>query len=516
MRKFISELKSYRIHVLACILILCSSASSSFGQNFNRPVPVSFSQYEFQRYDTTDLGSYYLCAPYLHNGGNTISKSMMLIDQDGYLVWATGGSRKFFDFKYHLDHKVYSFTKRQGSVIHHFVMDSSFTIIDSIYAPNNYGDIHEFQIFPNGNYCFIGGADTILDLSAFIIDGNPGSASTNVHDFIIWEFDSNHNLVLKWSALDHIPADIFVDGYPYNSASFDFAHGNSVELDTDGNLIVSMRTANAIYKIDHSSGAVLWRLGGDYNEFTFLNDSGFYGQHDARRLPNGNIALFDNQFGMSNGSRGVEYSLNHNDSTVLKVSEYGYSWPLNCHSLGSYRMLDNGYQIVGWGNSRRPEPSISLVDSNQNLAADFFFSDTVVTYRAFFTEFDLHLSQPEITCSNDGVALTLTAPSSYNYYLWSTGESTQSITVGDTGVYMVWVDQGIGILGSKPYYVEDLATDCISMELEDNVLRTPKDQIFVGYFDLLGRKLSKVPIGTIYLETYADGTCYKRISWADN
>lgn len=507
------NIKSISKHILVFILLLILGATSYHAQNFNRPVPASMPQYEFHRMDTTDLGSYYFCAPYLHNGGNTTSKSMMLIDQNGYLVWATGGAQKFFDFKYHPDHSVFSFTNRQGPVINHFIMDSTFSIIDSISTPSGYGDVHEFQMFPNGNYCFIGGADSVLDLSSFIIDGGPGSVNTNVRDFIIWEFDPSHNLVMRWSALDHIPADVFVDGYAYNASSFDFAHGNSVELDTDGNLIVSMRTANAVYKIDHSTGSIIWRLGGDYNEFTFLNDAGFYGQHDARRLANGNITLFDNQFGTTAGSRGVEYSLNHNDSTAFKVSEYAYSWPLNCYSLGSYRMLENGYQIIGWGNVKRPEPSMTLLDSNQNVAADFFFSDTVVTYRAFFEEFEFKIPQPEITCTNDGTVLTLSAPSSSNYYLWSTGESTQTITVGDTGTYVVWVDQGIGILGSDPYFIEDLASHCIQTGIIDLPERTPEHTTFVGYFDLLGRKIIQLPIGSVYLELYSDGKYYKRLTW---
>jgi hypothetical protein len=45
-------------------------------------------------------------------------------------------------------------------------------------------------------------------------------------------------------------------------------------------------------------------------------------------------------------------------------------------------VLDNDYRIVGWGNTRRPAPSVTLVDPNQNIAADIYFEDIVVTYRA--------------------------------------------------------------------------------------------------------------------------------------
>ena len=320
---------------------------------------------------------------------------------------------------------------------------------------------------------------------------------------------------MQWSALDHIPADAFVDGFPYNAANFDFVHGNAVEYDLDGNLLISIRTANAVYKIDHTTGSVIWRLGGDYNEFNFLNDPGFIAQHDIRRLPNGNITVFDNQWGTTAGSRCLEYELDTANSTALLVSEYDYDWPLNCYSLGSFRKLENGYSVIGWGNTRRPEPSVTLIDSNQNIATDIFFSDTVVTYRAFFQEFELSMTQPEIICSNDGTTLTLSAPAGYNNYLWSSGESSQTITVADTGVYILWVDQGIGMLGSKPYHIEDLATHCISAGLNEYHSELPKSGHLIGYFDMLGRKITRIPIGTCYFEVYSDGKSFRRIRWEE-
>ena len=43
---------------------------------------------------------------------------------------------------------------------------------------------------------------------------------------------------------------------------YDYFHVNSIQQDTDGNLIVSGRNTWAAYKIDHTTGAVIWRLGG--------------------------------------------------------------------------------------------------------------------------------------------------------------------------------------------------------------------------------------------------------------
>ena len=49
---------------------------------------------------------------------------------------------------------------------------------------------------------------------------------------------------------------------------YDYLHLNSVEVDTDGNLLISARNTWTVYKVDRSTGAVLWRLGGKRSDFT--------------------------------------------------------------------------------------------------------------------------------------------------------------------------------------------------------------------------------------------------------
>ena len=43
---------------------------------------------------------------------------------------------------------------------------------------------------------------------------------------------------------------------------YDYFHINSIDVDSDGNLLVSARNTWAIYKIDRATGEVIWRLGG--------------------------------------------------------------------------------------------------------------------------------------------------------------------------------------------------------------------------------------------------------------
>ena len=78
---------------------------------------------------------------------------------------------------------------------------------------------------------------------------------------------------------------------------FDYFHINSIEIDHDGNLLVSARNTHTIYKISRRTGKVLWRLGGKRSDFTLGRGVRFAWQHDARRRPDGALTLFDNSAG---------------------------------------------------------------------------------------------------------------------------------------------------------------------------------------------------------------------------
>ena len=77
-------------------------------------------------------------------------------------------------------------------------------------------------------------------------------------------------------------------GVDLTGAIVDYAHGNAIEVDGDGNLILSSRHFSEVTKINRLSGEIMWRWGGKNNQFTFIGDStGFSYQHTIRRLPAG-------------------------------------------------------------------------------------------------------------------------------------------------------------------------------------------------------------------------------------
>ena len=126
----------------------------------------------------------------------------------------------------------------------------------------------------------------------------------------------------------------------------------------------------------------MWRLGGKQNEFTFVNDPGFFYQHDARRLPNGRLSIYDNRtFQEPEYSRAVEYLVDEENLIVSKVYEYRHSPDVFGGAMGNYQRLPGGNVLVGWGWSNSPVLTEALSDGTTvfELSAE----DRFGTYRAF-------------------------------------------------------------------------------------------------------------------------------------
>src|SRR5262245_47329771 len=146
----------------------------------------------------------------------------------------------------------------------------------------------------------------IVDMSALT---KGGRSDAIVIGLIIQELDQEKNVVFQWRSWDHFQiTDVM--SHSLNSSVVDYVHGNSIDVDSDCNLIISCRHMNEVTKISRASGEIIWRLGGRNNQFAIDDPIRFSHQHDVRRLPNGNLTLFDNgNFRLPLFSRAVEYAI---------------------------------------------------------------------------------------------------------------------------------------------------------------------------------------------------------------
>ena len=78
-----------------------------------------------------------------------------------------------------------------------------------------------------------------------------------------------------------------------DTGPYDFFHINSIDVDSDGNLLISGRHTWAVYKIDRHTGAVIWRLNGKLSDFAMNPTTQFAFQHHVRHHPGNQLTMFD-------------------------------------------------------------------------------------------------------------------------------------------------------------------------------------------------------------------------------
>lgn len=252
------------------------------------------------------------------------------------------------------DTTVFDFKKQPGGELTYGQREGGFRVLDHTYteimtytAGNGYEtDIHDFQLRPDGRALLMIYDPQHVDMSEIVEGGDPDAV---VIGLVIQEVDADNNVLFQWRSWDHIPiTDTTMD---LTRSTIDYVHGNSVDWDHDGNLIISSRLLDEVTKIDRETGEIIWRLGGKANQFTFIGDGEpFFDQHDARRLNNGHLTLYDNRTAPdSTYSRGVEYELDEEAMTARRVWEYRSTGGEASIAMGNHQRLPNGNSLIAWG-----------------------------------------------------------------------------------------------------------------------------------------------------------------------
>ncbi|HEX6537422.1 MAG TPA: aryl-sulfate sulfotransferase [Gemmatimonadaceae bacterium] len=213
--------------------------------------------------------------------------------------------------------------------------------------PGAYVDNHELVlVFNDGQY---DGAylstytQRQVDLSS---QGGPSDSLVSGHQIVRANADgSTHTILDAWDTFT------LADNVEPIEGEVDFDHPNSIDVASDGNLVVSWRNFDAITKIDVNSGAIIWRLGGPHSDFTFVGDplGGFSAQHSARVVGDNDILVFDNGTQHSPPeSRAVEYTLDPTAKTATMKWEYRHVPPVYTTFTGSVQRLASGNTLIGW------------------------------------------------------------------------------------------------------------------------------------------------------------------------
>ena len=308
---------------------------------------------------------------------------LIIMDNDAIPIYYHRSSYEMWGFKVQLN-GLLSFCDQKHYC---YMMDSSYKIIDSVRTGNGYlTNSHEFQILPNGHYILMAYDPQVVRMDTIVPGGDP---SAIVIGLIVQELDINKNVVFQWRSWDHYQITDATENINLTQHTIDYVHGNAIELDLDGNLLISARHMDEITKINRQTGEIIWRLGGlksRNNQFQFINDPiTFSHQHDIRRLPNGNITLYDNgNLHIPKISRAREYKLDESNKTAELLWAYTNEPPIYKTAQGNVQRLSGNNTLIGWGGwINQGDEAISEVKQDGSIALEIFLVDTFTNYRAF-------------------------------------------------------------------------------------------------------------------------------------
>lgn len=235
-----------------------------------------------------------------------------------------------------------------------YIADSSYRIIATVNAGGEHGvDLHEFLLTDRGTALVVSYQVAPYDLSPI-----GGAEDAMTLDSVIEEVDvATGEVLFHWSGLASIPlhesdmpAQLAV-GVPY-----DHLHVNAISIDDDENLLVTARSNSALYKVDRTTGEVIWKLGSGYS--TFVLDVGVRSNwiHDGQSVGDNVYRIFDNganDYFEGYESRVVWIRTDVDTGVATFVRQVTHPEHLSSIAEGNAQDLPNGNTVVGWGRAGR-------------------------------------------------------------------------------------------------------------------------------------------------------------------
>jgi hypothetical protein len=257
------------------------------------------------------------------------------------------------------------------------IADESYRIIARVRTGNGVrADLHEFQLTPRGTALLIAYHDRRRDLRAW-----GGRKDGKVVDGVVQEVDiATGRVLFHWRSMGRIPLDHSSERVPKGRLPWDAFHLNSVDEDAAGDIVISARHTNAVYKIRKATGEILWRLGGKRPSFRMERGTSFALQHDARFEADGTIRIFDNSSRrLRRRSRVIWVRVSPEEGAARLVGERHHPDDVLSGTQANAQALPNGGLFVGWGSQGR----LSEFAPDGRLLLDLKLPRRFDTYRAY-------------------------------------------------------------------------------------------------------------------------------------
>ena len=333
----------------------------------------------------------------------------------GYGIMESNGDSVFYrasttdgeNFRVNLNGSLTAYRLQENIDTAVIVLDSNYNIVDTIYAGDGpYVTQHEHLFFPDGTKWF-----TIYDWQGgWDLSQYGGSDQATVNVSWIQQLDADNNVIYQWRSDEHFVITDAAFDISLLTQTVDPWHVNALVIEPDGKIIASFRNMDEVTKIDPVLDDVIWRWGGENNEFTVTGDPDgkFSHQHHVQRLPNGNILMFDNgNLHTTPISKPKEYVLDENAKTANCIWFYTHpqvnGFNMFTKNQGSVVRLSNGNTLIGYGLPNiQGLPNGTEIDVNKNIIWEWRFKDsTEYTYRLYKYDWNTNVGIADLDVSQN-------------------------------------------------------------------------------------------------------------------
>ncbi len=384
---------------------------------------------------------------------------------------------------------IYDFKLQPNGMLTYFIypvscygLDSSLNKVKTFSTANGYSvDVHDLRVMKDGHYYILGKKLVDVDMSK-IVEG--GDSSAQIIDMAVQEFDTSGNVVFEWDALNHYKITDADDNVSLTNHQIDMVHFNSIEIDTDSNIILSARNLDEITKIDHNTGDIIWRWGGENNQFTFINDDrGFSRQHDIRRISNGNFTLFDNGvYHTEQYSSIVEYTLDEQNKTATLVNRYSHNKVFS-RTRGDIQELPNGNKLISWGELSHP--AVTEIRPDNSIAYEMSFTSSFMRFHTYRFQWQTSLFKTNIDSLEFGEVDSIdTVKKEFTIY----NNDDSSLTINSFYIK----DTSFSVLNELPVVIPGNDSVSITVEFHPKMNGEFKDNLnirLIGSNELIARQV---------------------------
>jgi hypothetical protein len=174
-------------YFLVILPFICLINSKSLeGQALN--VPASFPKYEIIANNSPSEGYYFISPVQMPD---KLPGYLAVIDNYGTPVYYRYFTKVLNSFGVQRNNLL-SFMGRATTGAMFYIMDSTYTIIDSVKSKTYKPDPHDFIALKNGHFLFIANDPRIMDMSSY-----GGKTNASVVGGVVQELDQNKNVVFQ-------------------------------------------------------------------------------------------------------------------------------------------------------------------------------------------------------------------------------------------------------------------------------------------------------------------------------